>query len=257
LRSWNFHHFNLMEAWRIIFTLGLGAVTSFYGTSVGGAGLLVIPVLILLGLTPQSAVATANFGFVSMAGVGFITFHRAKGINYRIGIPAAFITVVGALIGSFILLELPELLLERLIGFSILLILLFLVLQKSIGTIKRDTNVWLKCVGYGLFLPLGIYGAVISGGMAILFTYILIFFFGETFLESAGTRKPGAFAKMIIVAVVVGLHGVIQWEYGLLLLVGNSVGAYVGSRFALQKGSTWIRALFIVVTIVSVVKLLM
>jgi len=245
-----------MEIWRIIFTLGLGAVTSFYGTSVGGAGLMVIPVLILLGLTPQSAVATANFGFVAMAGVGFLTFHRAKAINYRIGLPAALIIVAGALIGSFILLELPELLLERLISFSILLILMFMIAQKRIGTAKRDTNVWLKCVGYGLFLPLGIYGAVISGGMAILFTYILIFFFGETFLQSAGTRKPGSLAKMVVITVVLGMHGVIRWDYGAVLLIGNSVGAYVGSKVALERGSAWVRVLFIVVTIVSAVKLL-
>ena len=45
-------------------------------------------------------------------------------------------------------------------------------------------------------------------------------------------------------------HGKVDWILGLTLAIGNALGAYLGSNFAVSKGDKWIR-IFIVIAILS------
>ena len=68
----------------IIFFVGLGS--SFIGTLVGGSSLITIPVLILLGLSPHSAIATDRMGVTGIGIAGLYKFHQKGLVNYRIGL---------------------------------------------------------------------------------------------------------------------------------------------------------------------------
>ena len=50
-----------------IITAMTAAASSFLGTSVGGAGLILIPMLILMGLSPTAAVATGILAILVLA----------------------------------------------------------------------------------------------------------------------------------------------------------------------------------------------
>ena len=125
----------------ILFTVG--AVTSLYGASVGGAGMIVVPTLIFLGLPPQEAVATAVFAFLAMCTVGLIVYHRAEKVDFRIGIPAALIAGLGALTGAFLLPSIPEDILQMAIGISMLIITSLLLFRTNIG-IKKIVKIWTR-----------------------------------------------------------------------------------------------------------------
>jgi len=50
--------------------------------------------------------------------------------------------------------------------------------------------------------------------------------------------------------VVFIIYGKVDWILGLTLAIGNALGAYLGSNFAVSKGDKWIRV-FIVIAILS------
>ena len=52
------------------------------------------------------------------------------------------------------------------------------------------------------------------------------------------------------------INGHVNWQYGLLLSVGNGSGALVGSRMAVKNGEKFVRAILIAVVVVSAIKLL-
>ena len=52
------------------------------------------------------------------------------------------------------------------------------------------------------------------------------------------------------------LNGRVQWRVGLILGLGNMSGAWVGARFAVQRGTEWVRRLLIAIIIVSAAQLL-
>ena len=62
--------------WHYIILLGTGLVAGFVDTVAGGGGLITLPVLLSLGLTPQDALGTNKFQ--SSFGSGSATFHYAR-----------------------------------------------------------------------------------------------------------------------------------------------------------------------------------
>lgn len=245
----------MTEPFIIIFLAFLGCFTAFYGTIVGGAGLLVIPVLIHLGLSPQEAIATGTTGYIALSLIGLAEFYKAKRLHLKYALPAVSIIMVGAIFGSLMCIKIPAEALKIVIGILVVIFLLLSLFEPKIGTEEKRTTKKMKSIGYILFVPIGILAALTGAGAMILVTFIFIFFFGETYIGSAGTRKPIALAKHLTVATMLGIYGFIIWPYAVALLIGNAIGAFFGTRLALNSSEKWIRWLFIAVTSVSAVKL--
>jgi hypothetical protein len=52
------------------------------------------------------------------------------------------------------------------------------------------------------------------------------------------------------------INGQVVWQIGLILAVGNMLGAWVGARMAVKRGAVFVRWLLIAVVAVSAAKLL-
>lgn len=239
----------------LVFIAGL--VAGFIGTTVGGGGLISIPVLIFLGLPPQMAIATSHFGYLGIITAGFYKFHKAGKVDYKLGIPIAVLSIIGSVVGAFTLLSIPNDILEKLVAVFILLILIIILINKNIGVKKAKPTIgFLKYFGYLLFLLLGFWGAFFGGGFSIFATYILIFLFGKTFLESAGTRKILAFGIVLTAIIIFSLNGAIDWIFGTSLIIGMALGSFYGASHGIKKGDEWVRGLFIIIVLASAIKLL-
>jgi len=239
----------------LILVIALGLLGGFYGTSVGGAGLILVPMMIFLGLPAQEAVATTIFSYTGMMMVGLHGFHLAKKIDYRIGVTSAVISAVGATIGSYILLSISNELLTKIVGGTIF-IALILFLVRDYGLHSRQMHKSMRGLGYFLMLPLGIISGFVAGGIAIFASYILVFCFGQTFIEAAATRKVVFLPRTLLLVGIFAFSGLIYWQWGIPMLFAEAVGAYLGTHYALKKGNSWVRVLFFVVAAVSGLKLL-
>jgi uncharacterized membrane protein YfcA len=162
---------------------------------------------------------------------------------------------IGSIAGSFIGINLSPDLLQRLIGIAIFFFLILLLLKPSMGMKRQKKGTVPKTIGYAVFVLTGIVSAIVGGGSAILFTFVLVFCFGETYLLSAGSRKPISILKHLIVILIYGAYGFIVWTAAIPLIIGNAIGSYLGSRFAIKHGEGCVRALFLVVTLIAAVKL--
>jgi uncharacterized membrane protein YfcA len=247
-----------MELLRLIAVFTVGLIAGFIGTNVGGGGLISIPALIFLGLSPQVAIATNKVGSLGVTGAGLVRFHKGGKVNYKIGVPIAIFAVIGSYFGANTLLTIPNTILEKIVGVIILAILVLVLFNKNIGVKKADRkrSRLLTFLGYLTFLFIGFEGAFFGGGFATLSIYALITIFGLTFLESAGTTKPLGVGIAIMAILVFGLRGVINWVYGASLLLGMALGSYVGAGYGIKKGNIWVKRLFVVVVVISAIKLL-
>ena len=54
--------------------------------------------------------------------------------------------------------------------------------------------------------------------------------------------------------IVFFLNGKVEIVAGLILAVGNSIGAWLATTFSVKKGDKWIRPLFIVAVVVMTIK---
>lgn len=236
----------------------VGFASALYGASAGGGALLTVPALLFLGLPAVDAVATSRLGSLGVTLSGLVAFGRRGKIDWRLGLHMTAILSVGTVVGTYALLELPLWWVEKLVGVIILGVLALLLLFPRAGlspeVIERGS--WRTRVGYGLTLVLGVIMGFYQGGGGTMAAYIMVLFFGQTFLESAGTRKvPFLFSNLITIGMLIPSRTIHLW-LGLSLGLGTLLGGYVGSQMALRLGNRWVRWVFIGIVGVSGLRML-
>ncbi|MEM1007899.1 MAG: sulfite exporter TauE/SafE family protein [Myxococcota bacterium] len=247
-----------MEWWHLVFVFGVGFVASTYGVMVGGGGLLTVPALLWVGLPVVDAVATTRLGSLGVSVAGLYTFFRAKKVDWNLGISMGVLQIAGTILGTWTLVSAPVLWVRYLIAGLILFLLFLFVLFPAAGlepvAIPRDS--WRYRSGFVLTFFLGILTGFFQGGGGTLATYIMVLCFGQTFLQSAGTRKlPFLIANVISLAILFQQNKVHLLSGGVLML-GAFCGGWVGSRLALKKGNRWMRMMFVVMVAVAGISML-
>lgn len=238
----------------IIFIVGI-AVAILGGMIGGGVGFVSVPFLMFIGLPPNVAIATNKFSALGSAVSTLYTFSRAKKITYWLAISFAGIGVIGAIVGANVLVGFDESLLARTVGILLLVLLPFIFLKEPSKKSIKKSPMW-HIGGYILYIGVAIYGAFFGPGMALFGMYVMMFCFGLTQLESNATHRLPWLVHMIVTLVVFGLHDLIWFGYGFVLLAGRLVGGFIGSRIALKQDPTFLRILFALVVGGSAVKLL-
>lgn len=241
----------------IIFSLAvLNFFLSFLSVIVGGGGLIMVPLLIILGVPPTNAVAITRFYNIGTGGASLFEFNRGGKVNWKIGLPLAVVAVFASIIGANFVLNINESLLKIAIGLIITFILFIMVLNKRIGVdIRQKSTVNKRMLGFILTLFIVIISTMSGGGAGMLMTYVLIFLFGQTFLESMGTRKIITFTALAFSTAFFVLAGVIIYEIAIPLLITGALGGFAGARYAMKKGDRWVRILFMVIAFIMALTL--
>lgn len=240
----------------IIFSVGF--IASFIGATTGGGGLISIPVLIFLGFNPAVAIGTVKLGAIGSIATGWYGFHRGKKINYRVGIPAAIIAGAGSIIGAHLLISAPKHMINPIIGLLMILTLAVILIKKAGLKTSDHTAISHSRYLFGLilFFFIGIWGGFL-GGEGTFISYILILVFGATFLESAGTRKVITFTVTVFSFILLARHNLVDWQAGIIILLGMSLGSYFGVRYGLKKGDEFVRKLFAIIVTIMAIKLML
>lgn len=240
----------------IIFVVGF--IAASFGTLVGGGSLLTIPALIFLGLPSNTAVATNRFGVIGIPITGWYKFHKKKLIDHRIGFAVGIPALIGSILGANLVLQVNEAILRQAIGIITLLILIFVMVKPQIGLerTKHFIKKYEYVIGGIIGFLLGIYGGFYGAGVGTFFSYLLILLFGQTFLESAGTRKIALFLVSVMAAVIFAINGAIVYSLGIALFVGMLIGSYIGAHYSDKIGNVWIKRLFFVIVLIMGIRLL-
>ncbi|MCK5333134.1 MAG: sulfite exporter TauE/SafE family protein [Candidatus Aenigmarchaeota archaeon] len=247
-----------MDIISLTIIVALGFICGMYASLVGGYAILTIPALIFFGMPPHEAITTIKFASLALAIVGLAEFSRKKLVDYKtgflLGIPAA----IGSIIGAYVLIGTSALIVNKIIAFATIAILLVIMVKKDIGLVKNNikptTFTWIA--GAILMFATGLYGGFYGAGFAIPISYLLILFFGQTFIECAGTRKIVSIMIILPALIVLGLEGMIVYSVGIPLLISSSVGGYIGAHYSTRIGNLWVKRMFFVVVLVMSLKLL-
>jgi uncharacterized membrane protein YfcA len=239
----------------IIFVVGL--IAGFLGATVGGGGMVAIPALLFLGFSPQSAIAVNAVGdigaFISATG----EYWRSKKIDWKMAVPLAVIATVGSIIGTQIMVRLDTDFLRTFIGVMILLFLPFFFFGgKTIGLRRTNPSNTSKFIGFVLYALLVTEGAIVGAGGSTVILLIMMYFFGYEIVRGYATNTPADLLSSIVPAVVYSFYGFVAVVPALIIFIGMLIGGFVGANTALKKGSRWVKNLFTLVIIASVIKIL-
>jgi uncharacterized membrane protein YfcA len=191
-------------------------------------------------------------------GTSLFEFNKGGKVNWKIGLPLAGVAVVASLIGAYTVLSINESLLKIIIAFVIMAVLAAIVLNKKIGIESRKPPSHNKTIlGFVLTFFIIFVATLAGGGGGIMITYVLLFIFGQTFLQSMGTRKVVTVTAVYFSAIFFMLSGAVIYEIGLPLLLTGALGGWAGSKYAMKKGDKWVRIFFIVVGFILAINILL
>ncbi|UCC91417.1 MAG: sulfite exporter TauE/SafE family protein [Candidatus Aenigmatarchaeota archaeon] len=246
-----------MDPFVILLLAILNFFLSFYSVIVGGGSLFMVPLLIYLGIPAPNSVAISRFYNIGTGTSGLLEFNREGKVNWRIGMPLAVVAMVASLVGAQMVLGINEILLKRIIAVFILLVLLVIVFNKKIG-IKMQHRVTMtrKSLGVVMTFFAVMVATIVGGGSGITMTYIMIFLFGQTLLQSMGTRKIVTLTGVTFSAVFFVISGIIIYEIAVPLLITGALGGWVGSKYAIKKGDKWVRIFFIIMVAILALNML-
>ena len=238
----------------LLFAVGLAA--GVINTLAGGGSLLTLPALISLGLPPNVANGTNRIG-IFFNSVFAIQGFKAKGVkidrySYYLGISA----FIGAIIGSMIAVDIKGETFNRILAGVIVMIVAYMLFgPKNKGGVEERTDRKSQIAGVIAFFFVGIYGGFIQAGVGYVIMASL------TFINRFSLLRTNI-AKVVVVLIytlaslgVFIYEGLINWELGIALAVGNSTGGYLTSRWSVGKGEKWVRYFVMATAIAFAIKL--
>src|SRR3954469_18376597 len=158
----------------ILFFTGLSA--GFVDSIAGGGGLITVPVLLGLGLSPADALGTNKLQ--ACFGSGSATYHygRAGLISWSQCRMGVLFTAIGAIIGTLFVQQLNEALLRQAIPLLLIAIALYLLFRPDLGTVARAPIIALGPFNVAAGLLLGFYDGIFGPGTGSLLGLPFIFF---------------------------------------------------------------------------------
>ncbi|MGB3587767.1 MAG: sulfite exporter TauE/SafE family protein [Tunicatimonas sp.] len=247
-----------MDVYDILLVIGAGFAAGFINTIAGGGSLISLPILIFLGLPPAVANASNRVAIFSQNVFGVLGF-KSKGVSaFPFSLWLGLSALGGAVIGAKIAVDIPEELFNKLLSVIMIVVVVFIV-RKSIRKKKEELLERMgakhQVVSIILFFFVGIWGGFIQAGVGFLIIMVL------TSVNQFSLVKTNS-AKVLVVLIYTSaalavfiLEGTINWWYGGLLAVGNSGGAWVASRWSVEKGDKWVMLILVIAVVAMAIKL--
>lgn len=247
----------IMQWYEALIILVTGFISGFINVVAGGGSLLSLPVMIFLGLPPVIANASNRVAIFSQNIFGILGF-KSKGVSaYPYSLYLGLSALLGAIFGAKISVELNEVLFNKIIAAIMVMVILFTIF----GPVRHGSNriekmgAKHKLMGMVLFFFIGIYGGFIQAGVGFLIIAALTGIHHMDLVKTNSAKVFIVFVYTIASLTIFILEGVINWQFGITLAVGNSIGGWVASRWSVNKGERWIKRILAVTVIALAVKL--
>lgn len=234
-----------------------GAIAGFVDSIVGGGGLISVPAMLLTNLPPGVALGSNKLASVFGAFSAMVNFIRQKKADIGLVKRLLPFTFVGSIAGTILVISIPPLYLKPIIIFLLIAVLLFVLFKKDWGEVSTYT----KATGRRfvllvlMALSIGFYDGFIGPGTGTFLIFGFIFA-GFDFLLASGNAKVLNFASNLGSLLIFIAMDHVNYVYGLSAAVGQIIGATIGSRMAIRKGTGFVRLVFIVMTVSMLAKLM-
>ena len=225
----------------------------------GGGGLVQLPALVVLlpAAAPAQILATNSFSSVCGTSVASATYYRRVRPDLRTALPMAGVALVGAAGGAALAAHIPAAVFRPLVLVLLVVVGTYTLRHPALGAAQqlRYTGRRHYATAMAAAAAIGCYDGVFGPGTGSFLVFVLVGLLGYSFLQaSAKARITNLATNVGALAVFIPL-GAPMWRLGLAMAACNVTGGWLGARAAIARGSTFVRAVFLTVVALLVVRL--
>lgn len=240
----------------LVFLFIAGFMAGIIDSIAGGGGMITIPAMLIAGIPPLETLGTNKLQSLFGSGSASLSYARHGHVDLKEQLPMALTSALGSIFGALLATVVPADALKGVLPFLLIAIAVYFGLKPNVGDIERHRRI--SAFLFTLtFVPLiGFYDGVFGPGTGSFFMLGFVSLAGYGILKATAHTKFLNFGSNIGAFIVFVLNGVVLWKVGLMMGVGQFLGAQLGARYAMAKGAKIIRPLLVIVSIALAIRLL-
>lgn len=226
--------------------LGVAIVAGFIDTLAGGGGLIALPALLMVGVPPLAALGTNKLqGSVGTATASWMMLRSGK-VRWSESWPLMGLAFVASGIGSVVVQFVNVSVLDFMIPIVLLgIALYFLLAPQAKG--GRKVSAGKKALFRRVAVPcVGGYDGMFGPGTGSFFALAGVSLRGQDIVDATAQAKALNFATNVASLLIFLLAGKLVWAAGAVMILGQLIGAWLGSHCLLRIDQRFLRALVVV-----------
>ena len=233
----------------ILLTFAASFAACFFSSlSGGGAGLILLPVLLFTGLPFINALASHKLA-VGFIGIGSTLRYVREGlIDWRVFWWTALVGLPFVVLGTRFAASVPGEVMEPLVGGVIIAMVGITLARKAAPHIfaRRRLSPKVLLVGTALLIPAAFYSGWISAGSGVFTTFLYLWLLRYDQLHAtAMTLAANGIFWNGVGALAHVFMGHIIWPLAPGLVAGALLGSYWGASFGIKRGNRFLRIMFL------------
>jgi uncharacterized membrane protein YfcA len=246
----------MIHPWHLPLLFGTGLVAGFVDSIAGGGGLITVPVLLNFGLNPQDALGTNKLQATFGSGSAAWHYAEARTVPLQDCARGFTLSLLGAALGTLAVQQFDPSFLRRLIPVLLLAVAAYTLLKPQLG--EKDLHPRMPRGWFDLVfgLTIGFYDGFFGPGTGTFWTMAYMLGLGFNMTRATGYTKVMNFASNLSSLALFLAGGKVLFPAGLTMGLGQWLGARLGSRMVITRGTKFIRPIFIAVVLALTAKLI-
>ncbi|EJF88928.1 TSUP family transporter [Bartonella tamiae] len=222
----------------------------------GGGGLITIPILLLTGVQPITALGTNKLQSLFGSFSATLAYARAGQVNIYKQWNQALLAFIGSVIGAMMAFLLPITVLQIFLPFLLIIVALYFTLKPNLNDVdkaQRIRPILFACI----IVPIiGFYDGIFGPGAGSFYMLAFIGLAGYGILKATAHTKLLNFTSNLGGFLTFAFIGSIDFRIGLVMGVAQFIGAQIGAQLALRTGAKLIKPLLVIISLILAIKLL-
>lgn len=229
-----------------------GVFVGFINTLAGGGTIISLSLFMLLGLPANIANGTNRVAVILQNLTSVSQFRKQNLLDFKKANKLAIPTMIGAMVGAQIASDISENIFRKAVAVVMLVMVYFIIAKpsqwlKGTRSLQERPVSWLQVV---IFFLIGVYGGFVQVGVGYFILAGVVLGAGYDLVKANAIKVWIVLLYTPLALIVFILHDQVHWTYGLIHAIGNIIGAFIASRFAVSWGANFVRWVIIVVILI-------
>lgn len=245
----------MFEWYQYVIAIGGGAIAGAINTLAGNGSAITLSILTeVMGLPGNLANGTNRIGVFTQSAAGSYAFYRNGKLDLSHGKQNIFWTVLGALLGVFVAIQVSNEQFLFVFKYLMLAMLLVMVVKPKRWLKEKSEYTPVKWwLAVPIYLALGFYGGFIQMGMGIFYLATMVLVARYSMVEGNALKSFVVALYTLIVLLIFQYKGLVRWDVGLILAIGQTLGGWYTAKFASRHPMANKIAYWLLIVIVLVV----
>lgn len=240
------------ELLAILFCIAI--VAGFIDTLAGGGGLITMPALMISGVPPLAVLGTNKLQGSMGTATSTYMMLKHKRIHWRDVKYIMLLAFIGSALGSIAVQFINTDALSFAIPVVLLLIAVYFIVSPMPSHIETTPRLSKNKYRYGIVPAIGWYDGMFGPGTGSFFSLAGVALRGQALINATANAKALNFATNIASLIIFMAAGQVAWALGIVMMLGQLIGAWLGSHCLFKISPGYLRAIVVVMCIGMLIK---